>query len=156
MSEFDAEIARLVPGICQAITTRYVGPRGLKGSKIIAECYAGRLEWGVADDLSREANHIVSAHKLARRNGWLDRHELAIGSLDTKGYVFVLVDRQRAPSTAWTVEQERLLYQGKARVLIKSIRDHATADGMRHKIAELLNLAHVDPADVYRAHMDRQ
>lgn len=54
----------------QAITTKYLGPSNVKGSRIKASCQAGSLTLHWDDALNSEQNHITAARALADRLGW--------------------------------------------------------------------------------------
>jgi hypothetical protein len=51
----------------QAIITNYVGPRGVKGSRITATASAGRVVIDYDDALCSEANHAAAAKKLCAK-----------------------------------------------------------------------------------------
>lgn len=53
-----------------AITTRYHGPQGSRGSRICARSKSGRIIVGYDHSKSCDQNHAEAAKELARRNGW--------------------------------------------------------------------------------------
>ncbi|USN16760.1 hypothetical protein STRZYGA_00390 [Brevundimonas phage vB_BpoS-Strzyga] len=53
-----------------AITTRFHGPQGNRGSRICARSKSGRIIVGYDHSKSCDENHAEAAKELARRNGW--------------------------------------------------------------------------------------
>ena len=56
----------------QAIRTRYHGPSNQRGSRVSAQCEAGRVYVEYDDALNLEANHKAACDKLAVKLGWAD------------------------------------------------------------------------------------
>jgi hypothetical protein len=54
----------------QAIRTRYHGPTNTRGSRISAQCEAGRLSVPYAHELSLDENHKATARALRDKLGW--------------------------------------------------------------------------------------
>jgi len=54
----------------QAITTKYIGPSNVRGSRIKAECAAGTLFYHYNDALSEDGNHSNAAQFLIHKLGW--------------------------------------------------------------------------------------
>ena len=68
----------------QAITTRYFGPRSVRGSRIIATTASGlRKSRGYAHNESSDANHACAAFALARSLNWTGNWRCA--ALNDKG-----------------------------------------------------------------------
>lgn len=78
----------------QAITTKYFGPTGTKGSRIKAHCNAGSVTIPYPHELSGEDVHKAAALALVKKLGWDDPHygQLIGGGTDS-GYVFVFESR---------------------------------------------------------------
>ena len=73
----------------QAIKTRYAGPTDTRGSRVIAQCQAGKLTWHWDYGLNPAANHQAAAQALAAKLGWDGRW---IGGANVKGDGFVFVN----------------------------------------------------------------
>ena len=74
----------------QAIRTRYAGPTGSSGSRIIATAQAGRAIFPYDHALDTDGNHRAAAEQLANRFDWLDACQLTSG-VDSRGdHVHVL------------------------------------------------------------------
>lgn len=76
----------------QAITTKFLGPTNVRGSRVKATCDAGSITiyWNHA--IGVEANHRSAAEALCAKLGWLDNPyygRLHMGGLPGSGYVFV-------------------------------------------------------------------
>jgi hypothetical protein len=54
----------------QAITTKYIGPTNVRGSRVKATAAAGSLTLGWDHALNPEANHLAAAQAFARKLGW--------------------------------------------------------------------------------------
>ena len=54
----------------QAIQTRYLEPTDTRGSRIVAECEAGRVTLNWDDTLSADTNHVAAREILCRKLGW--------------------------------------------------------------------------------------
>ena len=54
----------------QAIVTKYIGPRSVKGSRVKATAQAGSVTLDWDDTLNPDGNHIAAARALASRYGW--------------------------------------------------------------------------------------
>ena len=54
----------------QAITTKYIGPANVKGSRVKATAQAGSVTLDWDDSLNSEQNHRIAAEALARKYGW--------------------------------------------------------------------------------------
>jgi hypothetical protein len=76
----------------QAITTKYHPPTNTRGSRISAQCDAGRLSLPWDDALDSDGNHRAAAAALIKRLGWDDR-AWAYGSAghSARGETFVPV-----------------------------------------------------------------
>jgi len=90
-----------------AIETKYVGPRDVRGSRIIAFTGSGhRVVISYDDGLSSEQNHRHAAMELCRRKfdqrGGGPGCERLIGGGTKQGYVFVFAPEScKCPSTAF-------------------------------------------------------
>ena len=72
----------------QAITTKYLGPTNVRGSRVKAKCGAGSLTLGWDNRWNGEQNHTFAAMQLAKKLDWssFKFH----GGCDCNGdYVFV-------------------------------------------------------------------
>lgn len=67
----------------QAITTKFLGPTNVRGSRVKAEAEAGSLTLNWDHALNSEANHTKAAEALVRKLGWT--------SEQAKGYAGVWV-----------------------------------------------------------------
>lgn len=76
----------------QAITTKYIGPSNVRGSRVKATAQAGSitLEWDNA--LNRDQNHMAAAKALATKLDW-DYGEFIAGTLPSGDGVWVLVSK---------------------------------------------------------------
>lgn len=54
----------------QAITTKYLGPSNVRGSRVKASCQAGSLTLDWTHSLNGNENHMAAAQALANRLGW--------------------------------------------------------------------------------------
>jgi len=54
----------------QAITTKYIGPRDVRGSRVKATAAAGSLTLDWDDSLNSAENHLAAAQALANKFGW--------------------------------------------------------------------------------------
>ena len=55
----------------KAITTKYLGPSNIKGSRIKAQCSKGvSLTIGYDHALNSDENHVLAANKLAEKLKW--------------------------------------------------------------------------------------
>lgn len=54
----------------QAITTKYLGPTNVRGSRVKAACDAGSITLDWNDALHRDQNHSAAAKALAERYKW--------------------------------------------------------------------------------------
>jgi hypothetical protein len=75
----------------QAITTKYLPPTNVKGSRIKASASAGSLTIHLDHALSIEANHAKAAEALANKWGWNGQWFMG-GMPDDRGYCFVHAD----------------------------------------------------------------
>lgn len=73
----------------QAIITRYVGPGNVRGSRIIAKAFAGKVTIGYDHGLSITDNHAAAAKALAGKFGW---HGAWVAGSDPSGNGNVYVD----------------------------------------------------------------
>lgn len=75
----------------QAIITKYHGPTNVRGSRVSAKAWAGRviLSWDHA--LNSQDNHIAAAKALADKLAWEGKWHGG-GSPDLSGFAFVLED----------------------------------------------------------------
>ena len=71
----------------QAITTKYLGPSNVRGSRVKATCAAGSIILTWDDALNSQDNHERAAQRLAEKYGW--RGTWHAGGLNSGGYVFV-------------------------------------------------------------------
>jgi hypothetical protein len=85
----------------QAITTKYLGPTNLRGSRIRAKAEAGSIvvAWDHALDI--QENHAHAAEAFARKMGWAGRW---VGGGHETGYTFV---NDAGPDTAFRVRAKR-------------------------------------------------
>jgi hypothetical protein len=89
--------------IVQAITTKYIGPSNVRGSRIKAKAAAGSITIGRDDSLNIEQNHAKAAEALARKFGWHGNYFQG-GSPNEDGYCFVCVDGiETRPDAAFTI-----------------------------------------------------
>ena len=84
----------------QAIQTKYIGPRNVRGSRIVAWCDARRIVRGYDDSKNAGDNHTQVAAELAHSLDWDGSWHG--GGLPSGGYCFVQVDRHH-PDAAFTV-----------------------------------------------------
>jgi len=77
----------------QAITTKYIGPSNIKGSRVKAQCQAGSVTLGWDDSLNSDQNHTLAAQTLARKLGWTYGTWHGGGLPNGDGCVFVCADR---------------------------------------------------------------
>jgi hypothetical protein len=75
----------------QAITTKYLGPSNVRGSRIKASAAAGSVIVSYDDSLNSENAHAAAAAKLAEKFGWTGKYYIG-GLPDDRGYVFVCAD----------------------------------------------------------------
>lgn len=68
----------------QAITTRYIGPANVRGTRVKASCNAGSLTMDWDHDLNHEGNHKAAAKALVAKLGW--GGTWAAGSLKSSGH----------------------------------------------------------------------
>lgn len=54
----------------QAITTRYIGARNVRGSRVKATASAGSVTLTWDDSLNSEQNHLAAAQALANKFNW--------------------------------------------------------------------------------------
>ena len=79
----------------QAITTKYLGPTNVKGSRIKASAARGSLTIHLDHALSIENNHAAAAKALASKYSW--RGNWFMGGLPSDdGYCFVCTDNFEA------------------------------------------------------------
>lgn len=57
----------------QAIRTRYHGPSNTRGSRISAQCEAGRIYVGYDHALNLDENHVAAATALRVKLGWQEK-----------------------------------------------------------------------------------
>lgn len=69
----------------QAIRTRYHGPTNTKGSRLSAQCEAGRIYVPYDHALNLSDNHEAAAKALANRLGW-KRHPMIGGVFEHDHY----------------------------------------------------------------------
>jgi hypothetical protein len=76
----------------QAIQTRYIGFRNVRGSRVKAFAQAGSVTLTWDDALSEYANHVLAAEALCERLGWTGKMygTLASGVLKNGDHVHVL------------------------------------------------------------------
>ena len=89
----------------QAITTKYIGPSNVKGSRVKALAYSGSITLSWDSSLNTDQNHKVAAYALATKYGWTGRWvggELPAGS----GNAYVCVDG--AYGDEFTIEEAEL------------------------------------------------
>lgn len=72
----------------QAISTKYIGPSNVRGSRIKATCDAGSITIPYPHELSGEDVHKAAALALIAKLGWGDYGRI-IGGGTKDGYVFV-------------------------------------------------------------------
>ena len=54
----------------QAITTKFIAPSNVKGSRVKASCQAGSLTLYWSHSLNSNENHMAAAQALANKLGW--------------------------------------------------------------------------------------
>src|SRR5262245_41671506 len=74
----------------QAITTKYLGPTNVRGSRVKASCQAGSITLHWDDALNSDQNHIAAAKALAVKYEWDGRWHGGAPN-GSSGIVFVLV-----------------------------------------------------------------
>jgi hypothetical protein len=75
----------------QAITTKYIGPSNVRGSRVKATCQAGSITLQWDDSLNSERNHEAAAKALAAKLDW--HGEWRGGSPhDGRGFCFVCLE----------------------------------------------------------------
>lgn len=74
----------------QAIRTRYHGPTNTKGSRISAQCEAGRIYVPYNHALSAFGNHATAARELLAKLGWTNTY--AGGCFEHDYYWTAVVD----------------------------------------------------------------
>jgi hypothetical protein len=79
----------------QAIKTKYLPPTDFRGSRISAQSAARTMFFKWDHGLDPDENHHAAAHSLAGVMGWLNKHDLAGGTLKSGECVFVLVEKGR-------------------------------------------------------------
>ncbi len=73
----------------QAITTKYIGPTNVKGSRVKATAAAGSVTLHWDDSLNPDNNHTAAALALANKFGWSGRWHGG-GNPDGRGNVYVV------------------------------------------------------------------
>jgi hypothetical protein len=76
------------PSCYQAISTHYLPPTNVKGSRIKAKAYGGSLTVHLDHALNIEANHAKAAKALAEKLGWQGEWYMG-GTFHDCGYCFV-------------------------------------------------------------------
>jgi hypothetical protein len=73
----------------QTITTKYIGPRGTRGSRIIARASGGHgsVHLDIDNRFNLDYNQRQAVRELCRRRGWTGK--LVPGSLDANTTVWV-------------------------------------------------------------------
>jgi len=81
--------------IMQAIRTKYMGPTNHRGSRIVAECSAGRVIVSWLYDLGDLENHVKAAEALRSKLGWevATHGRLFTGTLKDGSFVHVMGGR---------------------------------------------------------------
>jgi hypothetical protein len=79
----------------QAITTKYLGPTNVRGSRVKATCHAKSIILTWDDALNASDNHTKAAQTLAEQMGW-DGQWYGGGCPDGKTDAFVLVNDYQA------------------------------------------------------------
>ena len=81
----------------QAIRTRYHGPTNTRGSRISAQCTAGKLSVAYNHALNGDENHKAAACALRDRLGWIAPHYAPMFGGDFNGdtYFTFSVDHAR-------------------------------------------------------------
>jgi hypothetical protein len=88
----------------QAITTKYIGPSNVRGSRVKAQCQAGSitLEWD--DSLNSERNHETAAKALAAKLDWRGKWR---GGSPHDGHGFCFVCLEDPAPTGFVVYEQR-------------------------------------------------
>lgn len=91
----------------QAIRTRYHGPTNSRGSRISAQCEAGRVYVAYESALSVEENHASACKALRAKLGWNSEHygDVVGGSFD--GDMYWVFDDKRLQSLRAIVNERR-------------------------------------------------
>ena len=81
----------------QAITTKYIGPTDMRGSRVKASCDARSITYGWDDALNVDQNHTMAALRLMRVLEWHKPMAGAskvrlVGGCTKNQYHFVLVE----------------------------------------------------------------
>ena len=76
----------------QAITTKYIAPSNVKGSRVKASAAAGSVTLHWDNALNTAENHLVAARKLAEKFKWHGEW-YGGGQHNTSGFVFVLANQ---------------------------------------------------------------
>jgi hypothetical protein len=81
----------------QTITTRYIGPTNLRGTRISASAQAGRKFYPWQYHLNAEQNHRRAAAKFAEAMNW--PAQLATGQTHKGETVHVMISKWEPPQT---------------------------------------------------------
>jgi len=74
----------------QAIVTKYLGPRGVRGARIKATAEGGSITIGYPHELhGYEERHRKAAEALCDKMGWGDKEYLLCGTLPNNQFVFI-------------------------------------------------------------------
>lgn len=96
-----------------AITTKYIGPSNVLGSRIKATCQAGSVTIPYPHGLSVQEGHAKAAEALARKWGWSGVYVMG-GMPNGNGFCFVsisisrdgMMPRVQADHVAFTIGHE--------------------------------------------------
>ena len=75
----------------QAITTKYLGPTNVRGSRVKAMAAAGSITLSWDDALNSDNNHAAAAHAIAVKFGWSGTYHGG-GLSNNHGNVYVCVE----------------------------------------------------------------
>lgn len=90
----------------QAITTKYLSPTNVKGSRIKATASAGSITLHLDHALGIEANHAKAAEALASKFNWRGNWFRG-GMPDDAGYCFVCTDNFEALAFTTAAAEQR-------------------------------------------------
>ena len=73
----------------QAIITKYHGPSDVKGSRVSAQCDAGRIYLHWDDALNSDENHAAACEAMLKRVGWTDVNYVGAYAASIDAHVWV-------------------------------------------------------------------
>ena len=105
----------------QTITTKFIGPTNMRGSRYKAVSASGHSYTMSADySLGLEGNHKLAAMLLAKKLGWSGKW---VGGATDKGYCFVLVDDDSSAFIVTKNEPIGVFHAAEYRTLPEHLRE---------------------------------